>query len=61
MDTDLTGWIIGYRAGIVVVCPVLGVVVKLRDIKDFIFSLYIPVLCDTNIDTDFVFGNSVPV
>ena len=52
INCNLTRWVVGHGAGIVMVRPKLGVVVELRDIIDLVLRFYIPMFGRAYVDAD---------
>ncbi len=52
VDRNLSGWVVGHGAGIVVVRPVAGVVVELRDVIDLVLRFHIAVFGGAYVDAD---------
>ena len=52
INCDLTSWVVGHGAGIVMVRPKLGIVVELRDIIDLVLRFYISMLSRAYVDAD---------
>jgi len=54
IEGDFTGRVVGNRARVVIVRPILRIVVKLRDGVDFVLRLDVAVLGGADVDADAV-------
>ena len=60
VERGLARGIVGDRAGVVVVGPELGVVVKFGDVVDLVLRLDVAVLRDAEVDAHPVLGHGLP-